>query len=143
MNPKGIIIHHSLTKDNETVSWNAIRDYHINVQKWSNIGYHYGIELLGNCYNILKGRMDNEVGAHCLSFNNYIGICLVGNFDKVPPNMEQLKLLRDLCRSLMEIYGFKVSDVLGHYETYELRHTAIEKSCPGNLFSMNEFRKSL
>ncbi len=144
MNPTRIIIHHSLTKDDQTVSWNAIRSYHINECGWKDVGYHYGIELIGNDYDILKGRMDNEEGAHCLGYNDHsIGICVVGNFDLIRPCINQLNLLKKLCNSLMEIYGIKADCVLGHRETYALRNKPVEKTCPGARFDMVEFRKSL
>ena len=144
MKPEYIIIHHSLTKDNETVSWNAIRNYHINVQKWSDVGYHYAIELVGDKYEILKGRMDNEDGAHCLGFNDRsIGICLIGNYDHTGPTEAQLKVLKKLVLSLMEIYQIPKMCVYGHWETFPMRNKTVEKSCPGNAFSMFSFRKSL
>ena len=144
MNPSYIVIHHSLTEDDKLVSWQAIRNYHVNVNGWKDIGYHYGIELLGNHHEILKGRMDNEDGAHCIGYNgDSIGICVVGNFDQTAPNDAQLALLKKLCNSLMEIYGIKIEDVIGHYETYEKRGKPIEKSCPGIRFSMKKFRLML
>lgn len=144
MNPNKIIIHHSLTEDGATVSWNAIRDYHVKNNGWRDIGYHYGIELVGEQYDIFKGRMDDEVGAHCLGFNDKsIGICVVGNFDQAAPNDKQLALLKKLCRALMNIYGIKTEDVLGHWETYEKMGQAVQKSCPGNKFSMPTFRAAL
>jgi len=144
MKPEFIIIHHSLTEDGKTVSWGAIRDYHVNVQKWVDVGYHYGIEMVGKQYEIFKGRMDDVQGAHCQGFNDEsIGICRVGNFDIIKPDDAGQKLLMKLCRSLMNIYGIKRDHVLGHWETYHLRGLSIQKSCPGNKFSMPDFRRSL
>jgi N-acetylmuramoyl-L-alanine amidase len=144
MNPKYIVIHHSLTEDYDTVSWAAIRDYHVHVNGWADIGYHYGIEKIGDDYLILKGRMDNVAGAHCLGFNDRsIGICVVGDFDRNPPNDIQLNLLRALVRSLMDIYGIKAPEVIGHRESYALRGIPAEKACPGRAFDMDEFRRSL
>ena len=144
MNPTKIIIHHSLTQDGQTVSWGAIRKYHVEIMNWKNIGYHYGIELVGDTYEIFKGRMDNENGAHCLGYNeNSIGICLVGNFDSVEPCNAQVGALQRLCRSLMEIYGIKALDVLGHWETYAMRGVPVGKTCPGIRFNMDNFRKML
>lgn len=144
MNPTAIIIHHSLTADGPTVSWQAIRDYHINVNGWKEVGYQYGLELVGFHYEILKGRMDDEEGAHCLGFNNdSIGICVIGNYDRTPPGASQLALLKKLVNSLRNIYGIKLENVLGHWETYGRRGKPIEKSCPGIMFSMPKFRQML
>lgn len=144
MNPKFLIIHHSLTKDGTAVSWGAIRKYHMDVKKWTDIGYSYGVELVGAHYEILKGRMDNEDGAHCLGFNdNSLSICLVGDFDAWSPPIPQLNLLRKLCRSLIEIYGIKPENVLGHRETYPLRGVPVEKTCPGSSMDMAAFRLTL
>lgn len=144
MNPRFLIIHHSLTLDGITVSWQAIKTYHTKTMGYRDVAYHYGIELVGNEYAIFKGRMDNESGAHCIGFNdNSIGICLVGNFDHVPPPPAQVALLRRLCRSLMDIYGIKIENVLGHRETYPLRGVPVEKTCPGTAFSMDDFVKTL
>ena len=47
MNPQYIVIHHSLTKDGTVADWEAIRRYHKEINGWSDIGYHYGIERVG------------------------------------------------------------------------------------------------
>lgn len=144
MRPEYIIIHHSLTEDGKTVSWQAIRNYHVNTMKWLDISYHYGIELVNDHYEVLKGRMDTEVGAHCMGFNDRsIGICVVGNFDHAAPNDRQLALLVKLVKSLMAIHGISRERVIGHWESFPLRNRPVEKSCPGNAFSMFSFRKLL
>lgn len=136
MKPENIIIHHSFTKDSETVSWGAIRDYHINRLGMREIGYHYGIELVGDEYEIFKGRMDNEVGAHCKQARmNYksLGVLLTGNFDLiVPPKRAMHKLVR-LVRSLIEVYNISIERIHPHhlFATY--------KTCPGKFFDFDEF----
>ena len=137
MRPTNIIIHHSLTKDSGTVSWGPIRKYHLGLG-WRDIGYHYGIELVNSEYEILLGRMANEEGAHTRGMNNTsLGICCVGNYDKQPPPKALLDKLRQLCLFLMVQYAIPPENIYGH------RIFATYKSCPGNLFDMDAFRKSL
>ena len=138
MKPEYIIIHHSLTKDSGTLSWSAIRKYHLG-HKWNDIGYHYGIEMIQNSYEILVGRTEDIPGAHCKGMNSKsIGICCVGNFDdRVMPYRQERKLLT-LCRSLVYRYRIPIDNVLGHREV-----TNFDRTCPGKLFSMEVFRKRL
>lgn len=140
MTPKYIILHHSLTQDNDTVSWGAIRAYHTQTMRWQDIGYHFGIELIRGGYEILMGRMPYARGAHCKQRgmnDQSLGICFVGNFDEihVPPQQWELgiKLVRYLCNE----FGISKNDVRGH------RDFALHKSCPGGLFSVEDFRASL
>ena len=138
MLPTNIIIHHSLTKDSGTVSWGPIRKYHVNMWGWKDIGYHIGIELVGDRYEVLLGRMPNEQGAHTKGMNtSSIGICCVGNFDTAPPTKALLDVLRRVCLYFMSVYGIPPENVYGH------REYASYKTCPGKMFSMNQFRKSL
>lgn len=131
--PRYIMIHHSLTKDSQTVSWGAIRDYHTKELGWQDIGYHYGVELVGDNYEILKGRTLLERGAHCKEENMNelaVGICVVGNYDLTPPpNLALLKLL-DLIRELRYLYRIPTERIVAH------RDYAKYKSCPGTLWPM-------
>lgn len=128
--PNKIILHHSLTKDGKTVSWGAIRKYHMNTREWRDIGYHWGIELVGDEYKIFKGREESEEGAHCQGQNsNSIGICLVGNFDIAEPPREQLEKLYELIEDIFNRHG--KLQIFGH-------NAYSSKSCPGKLFPMNE-----
>lgn len=135
MKPTHIIIHHSLTNDGQTVSWDAIRWYHTHTRGWNDIGYHAGIELVGGRYEILMGRMLNEVGAHCKEGGmnrRSIGICMAGNFDVAQPPAAQLDLLVRLTKSYMDIFGIPKENVDRHSDY-------APKSCPGKLFPWDNF----
>lgn len=138
-----IILHHSLTKDSETVSWNAIRKYHRSLG-WSDIGYHYGIERVNDSYEIMLGRFESRMGAHTKGHNKHsIGICLVGNFDLEEPDFDMWCLAIDLVKDIMKRHNFggnlsiPVESVLGH------RELASYKSCPGHCFNLDLFRSQL
>jgi len=140
MTPKFIILHHSLTKDSETVSSQAIRRYHVNDLKWNDVGYHYLIELVNGRHEILVGRMMNEPGAHCkqMGMNRQsLGICFVGNFDDGKPPTEMWLMGLKFVRALMDIHGIPRQNVKGHRELCDY------KSCPGYFFNLNKFRESL
>lgn len=158
-----IMIHHSLTKDSKTVSWDAIRCYHksyayqgniitpdeakklldngTSVKKpWSDIGYHFGVELVGDEYEIMIGRSLDNGGAHCYQANmnqRSIGICVVGNFDSEEVPEDQWWLTVKLCRALQTVYDIPTENVIAH------RDYAHYKSCPGKNFDMDKFRDDL
>lgn len=150
MNVKYIIIHHSFTEDGKVVDWQAIRNYHLSLG-WKDIGYHFGIELINNNYEILVGRQLDEIGAHTFGLNSIsLGICLIGNFDDKEPNPNQLSKAVVLVRALLKIFNLGVENVIGHRETYILYKRGMisydvlkenVKSCPGFQFSMKKFRE--
>ncbi len=158
MIPTNIIIHHSLTKDSETVSWGAIRKYHMSwkykgeaiseayaqqlisqgiqgVEKpWKDIGYHFGIELVGDYYETLAGREMTEAGAHCPGMNEKsLGICVIGNFDLNSVPEAQMTVLIKVVRSLQVIFKITRDRVAQHHKY------ASYKSCPGTQFQWGDF----
>lgn len=150
MTPEYILIHHSATRDTASSSWEAIHRYHTQTNGWRDIGYHYGIERIGEHFQLRFGRPTSEPGAHCSEggFNRKsIGICLVGDFDKEAPPEPQLQMAFVLCRSLMRKHNIPPHNVLGHREAglhagFDWRKGQF-KSCPGLLFDMDAFRSNL
>ena len=127
-----IVLHHSLTADSKTVSWQAIRRYHMDAMGWSDIGYHYGIELVSDRHEVLVGRPEHLAAAAVREQDmNRLGlhVCLVGNFDIAPPTEVMLEVAaKSILLPLMRRHGIPLVRVVGHhlYAPY--------KTCPGSLF---------
>ena len=149
-----IMLHHSLTKDGATVSWQAIRRYHVETLGWKDIGYHFGIELIGSPspppspargegvlggYEILVGRPLDMEGAHCAAQGmnqKALGICFVGNFDEGPVPAQQWEKGVILVRSLTKLLDIPIPFVVAHRDY-------APKSCPGKLLDMDKFRQEV
>ncbi len=147
-NKTHLVIHHSATKDGTVPDWPAIRRYHKDVNGWSNIGYHAGLEMVGNGVEVFLGRMPDKVGAHCreLHMNSRgIGICVVGNFDLGQPPELLWRALIELCAFFMRTYNISYNNVIGHREAQvmdpQVRRAL--KTCPGLQFNMDALRREL
>ena len=137
-NPQYVIIHHSLTKDSKTVSWDAITRYHIDVMGFDDNGYHWGIEQVDDAFKVFSGRSELSVGAHCRGMNSKsIGVCCVGNYDLTPPPYWMMKELINLVIAILTRYNIPIENVRGHHDY------ASYKTCPGTLFDMESLRQSL
>ena len=163
MKPDAIIIHHSLTRDREAYDWDAIRRFHTSWRfageiitaeqahkfasegkrveaPWSDIGYHFGIELVETGYMVCTGRAENKAGAHCTqqAMNNHsLGVCFVGNFDLGPVPKEQWEKGAELVARLCIRHLIKPPRIFGH------RDFAPYKSCPGTHFVIEQFREDV
>jgi len=153
LSPEFIVIHHSLTADSGTVSWGAIRKHHTDPAgpyKMRDVGYHWGLELVGDFYEILVGRTMQEEGAHCKDAQmnrRGVGVCCVGDFDKAPPPEAQLAALVRLVKWLMADLNIPQEHVIGHRDAglmagFDWRRGQY-KTCPGRLFDTDAFQKRL
>ncbi|APU60965.1 N-acetylmuramoyl-L-alanine amidase family protein [Clostridium botulinum] len=89
-NPKMIILHHA---EASSCKVEDIHSWHLN-NGWSGCGYHYFIKKDGAIY---KGRPDNVIGAHCLSYNGVsIGVCMEGRFNVEGMGGVQYNSLKEL-----------------------------------------------
>ncbi len=103
-----IIIHCSATREGENIPVETIKDWHVNGRGWSDIGYHFYIDLYGEIH---KGRDIAKIGAHCKGQNrNSIGICYCGGVEadgKTPKDTRldcQKEALIAVLRTLKAMY---------------------------------------
>ena len=130
--PNKIIIHHSLTKDSETVSWGAIRKYHIETLGWNDIGYHAGAELVGDHYEAFFGRPWYFPGAHTRGQNSdSLGFCFVGNYDEVEPSDAILEAGAKVIYQWLILFKIPTFCVYRHHDFNN------QKTCPGVKFDMD------
>ncbi len=151
--PGGIVIHHTATPsvvEGQKVdvglisAWHKRRGFAAEYREHVyTIGYHYVIAPDGT---VERGRPEWMMGAHTYGYNDYLGICLVGNFDSganpagrqhpARPTEQQLAALQSLLSDLMTKYRLTPEDVYGHCE---LGATA----CPGDRFPLQRLREEL
>ena len=133
-NPPGIVVHHSLTKDGKTESYNSINKYHIEEMDMDMIGYAFLIEQVGDKVMTIVGRPVDVLGGHTVGHNDMIGICVVGNYDKGQEVLseEKMEALVNLTKGLMAQFGLSPSQVHRHSEY-------APKTCPGSGFPWTDF----
>ena len=119
-----IIVHCSATNAYQDIGVEEIRDWHVNGNLWSDIGYHYVIRRNGR---IEDGRPVGRSGAHARGHNSgSIGICLVGGIGdngKADANfsIEQYISLKQLITHLKSEHD--IVKVIGHRDVSK-------KECP-------------
>lgn len=129
-----IIIHCADTPEGRDVRADEIRRWHKNERGWSDIGYHYVIDLDGT---IEAGRDVETAGAHCTGHNaKSIGICYVGGCDaqmqpKDTRTEEQKASLLLLLKYLRQRYP--KAKIYGHRDF-------AQKACP-SFDAKNEYKE--
>ena len=103
-----IIVHCSATREGQDIPVETIKKWHIEGRGWSDIGYHFYIDIHGK---IQKGRDIAKIGAHCKGQNrNSIGLCYCGGVEadgKTPKDTrtdEQKDALLAVLRTLKAMY---------------------------------------
>ena len=107
-----IIVHCSATREGQNIPVETIRKWHVDGRGWSDIGYHFYIDLYGEIH---KGRDIAKIGAHCKGQNrNSIGICYCGGVEadgKTPKDTRldcQKEALTAVLRTLKAMYPHAV-----------------------------------
>tara|TARA_R110002153_G_C13290455_1_gene494829 strand:- start:1227 stop:1646 length:420 start_codon:yes stop_codon:yes gene_type:complete len=110
-----LIIHCSATPEDRKVTVGDLRKWHVEERGWSDIGYHFFIDLEGEIHEC---RPLERTGAHTKGHNyDSIGICYAGGLDskmqyKDTRNANQKASLEDLLCQLKGLYPKSV--VYGH-----------------------------
>lgn len=113
-----VILHCSASDNPKHDNLETIKQWHLD-RGFNDIGYHYVIDKKGN---ILEGRTEDRVGAHCEGQNHdSIGICLTG---LEVFTTEQFSSLRWLVNKLKEKYSFGDNRIRLHNEYNP------KKTCP-------------
>jgi len=129
-----IVIHCSATPADMDIGVDKIREWHVDENKWDDIGYHHVVRRDGT---LEPGRDESMQGAHAIKANHRsIGICLIGGSDangKWVNNFEpdQFTSLKALILNLQNKYT--IQHIIGHNEI-ETR-----KECPS--FDVQEWLK--
>lgn len=128
MNATHVTIHCSATKPKANYNMSKLFNDHVNVNKWSAIGYHFYITTDGRLHPC---RPLSKSGAHVKGHNTgNIGVCLEGglNNDTGKPddtfNYNQMVALKDIVEYLQNSFGIEDANVLGH------RDWGVNKACP-------------
>ena len=135
--PESIVIHHSTGKDRPMLpDAESVRNFHINVRGYRDVGYHYLVELVDGRPVVRFGRKPWDVGAHCPGYNrSSLGVCIIGNFMGAEPSAPVLACAADLVTGLCVAHHIPANRVYGHREVSQ-RPTA----CPGDKFPIERFR---
>lgn len=100
----------------------AIQRLHVLRNGFADVAYHFFIDGLGQLY---EGRPLTVRGAHTGGYNTgTVGVCLLGNFELIPPLQAQLNTLGALASTLREQYT--LTHLAGHRD-----FQPDETVCPG------------
>ena len=135
MNIQYLIVHCSATAEGRDFRAKDIDAWHRN-QGWSEIGYHYVIDLDGT---VEKGRDESKAGAHCVGYNNKsLGICYIGGLardSKTPKDTRTEVQKAALIKLLKELKAkYPNAKIVGHSQF-------AKKACP--CFNATEEYKNL
>ena len=139
--PTHFIVHHSASS-NVSSDWAAtvrtIWDFHVNTNGWADVGYNWLVDPEGTVY---EGRGSNVIGAHFCGANGQTeGICVIGNFTIVVPQLEARAALTHLLGWRTGDLDYVSTNVATHSSSgLDLQRVSGHRdgcatACPGNFF---------
>lgn len=119
-----IIVHCTATPEGREVSVNDLHRWHVEENGWSDIGYHWYVDLNGTLHEC---RPEYRSGAHAKGYNkNSVGICYAGGCDsEMNPKDTRTDAQKETLRCIIE-------DLKGRYPQAEIigHRDVSSKSCP-------------
>jgi hypothetical protein len=84
-----VVVHHSVIIEGDDPStMREIQDQHMDLRKWADIGYHFGV---GRSGQVFEGRDLKVRGTHVQGYNTgSVGVVFFGDFDLYSPTPEQI-----------------------------------------------------
>lgn len=139
MKPRGIVIHTVGVRGDTTAD--AIRKYHVEHNKWADIGYHLVVRKRGE---VEFGRMMTRYGAHTQGANDTIGIVVTGDGDHEDWTPQQWEAVLRTTAELCQLHNWTAENVCGHREAPARLHaTPTHKTCPGLRIDMEDVRRRI
>lgn len=130
-----IIVHHSASPDSDDPDTPSITRWHVEGRGWSDVGYHFLVELVDGKYEVCSGRPLAKVGAHCIGHNKTgIGVCFVGDFSSRPVPEAQMQAGAELIARLMHEWNIPIQKVSPHKKFWAT-------ACPGERFDITLLRQ--
>lgn len=127
-----IVIHCTDSPDSAVnIGITEVRDWHVNGNGWSDIGYHWLVCKRGN---IWSGRPEKRIGAGVKGYNkNSIHMVWVG---RNTCNIEQWAALVEKTAETALVHGVPIENIMGHCE-----FPNVAKTCPN--LNMTKFRNAV
>jgi len=126
--PKFITLHHggvAFLRDKDPAQYlRNLQSWSRGTRMWSDIPYHYLIDLDGNIY---EGRDINIAGDTNTEYDptGHALIVVLGNFDEVMPNQAQLDAVTVMMISLSKRFNISPDKIAGH------KDYSAGTACPG------------
>lgn len=105
------VVHHtvssnSYTQEEATKIVRSIYDYHVRVNNWGDIGYHFLVDRFGRVYEGRAGGITQPViGSHAEGFNTRsTGVALIGSYQSQGPPSAAMTAMRNLLAWKLDVH---------------------------------------
>jgi hypothetical protein len=123
----GLMVHHTgvrLDDNRQAPERLRLHQRHHQAQGWSDLAYHFGVDLDGNVYELRDPGVPGETGTP-YDPTGWLLVVAEGNFDEQDPTEEQLTAIAQVLAWGARVFGVDPADISSH------RHHVPTTRCPG------------